>query len=50
MTQRSAPSVDDTGSYAPVYPGASPLAVEFAQEYAIEEAMAEEEEERAAQM
>lgn len=43
MTQRSAPSVDDTSTYAPVYPGASPVAVELAQEYAIEEAQLEEE-------
>ncbi len=43
MTQRSAPSVVDTSTYAPVYPGASPVAVELAQEYAIEEAQMEEE-------
>ncbi len=36
MTQRAAPSVDDTESYAPVMPSASPLTVEYAQEYAIE--------------
>lgn len=43
MTQRAAPSVDDSSIYTPVYPGASPMAVEFAQEYAIEEALADEE-------
>ena len=43
MTQRSAPSVDDTGSYAMIYPTASHVAVELAQEYAIEEAQHEEE-------
>jgi MFS family permease len=47
MTQRSAPSVDDTGAYAPITPTATPVALEYAQEYAIEvaeEAEAEEEE------
>lgn len=38
MTQRAAPSVDETDSFAMVPPSASPLAVEFAQEYAIETA------------
>lgn len=42
MTQRSAPSVDDTGTYATIYPTASPVAVELAQEYAIEEAQHED--------
>ena len=43
MTQRSAPSVDDTAAYAIIAPGSTPVAVEFAQEYAIEEAQNEEE-------
>ncbi|MEM6482945.1 MAG: MFS transporter [Pseudomonadota bacterium] len=42
MTQRSAPSVDDTDSYAIVAPGASPTAVAIAQEYAIETAQDEQ--------
>lgn len=41
MTQRAAPSVEDTGAYAPITPAATPVAMEFAQEYAIE--VAEEE-------
>jgi len=41
MTQRAAPSVEDTDSYAPVGLGATPMAVEFAQEYAIETAQEE---------
>lgn len=36
MTQRSAPSVEDTDRYAVVVPGATPAAVAIAQEYAIE--------------
>ena len=44
MTQRAAPSVEDTDSYAPVMPSASPLSVEFAQEYAIEVAQEQQEE------
>ncbi|WP_372603242.1 MFS transporter [Actibacterium sp.] len=32
MTQRPSPQVDHTGVYTPVYPGASPVAVEVAQE------------------
>lgn len=36
MTQRPAPAVEDTGTYAPVLPSASPVAVEVAQEYFIE--------------
>lgn len=43
MTQRAAPSTDDTGAYAAVMPSASPVAVELAQEYAIE--LSEEDEE-----
>ncbi|SFM26949.1 MFS transporter [Shimia aestuarii] len=35
-TRRAAPSVEDTASYTPVMPSASPVAVEAAQEYAIE--------------
>jgi len=38
MTQRPAPLVSDTDSYTPVSPSASPMAVEFAQDYAIEAA------------
>jgi MFS family permease len=36
MTRRSAPTVDQTASYAPVMPTASPVALEVAQEVAIE--------------
>lgn len=36
MTQRRAPSHDDAGQYAPVSPSASPIAVEIAQEVAID--------------
>jgi len=43
MTQRASVPVEDTGSYAPVLPTASPVAVEVAQEYAIETAQEEEE-------
>ena len=45
MTQRAAPSVDDTGTYAAISPASTMVAVEFAQEYAIEEAQNEEEQE-----
>jgi len=38
MTQRASPSVAQTDSYMPVSPSASPMAVEFAQEVAIETA------------
>ena len=38
MTQRAAPAVAQTDSYLPVAPSASPMAVEFAQELAIESA------------
>jgi len=41
MTQRAAPDVEDTASYAPVSPAASPVAVGIAQEYAIETAQDE---------
>ncbi len=42
MTVRPAPSSDDTVSYAPVLPSASPVAVEIAQEAFIEAAMEDE--------
>nr|WP_272929212.1 MFS transporter [Rhodovulum visakhapatnamense] len=38
MTQRAPVPVDETGSYAPVLPSATPVAVELAQEIAIEAA------------
>jgi MFS family permease len=38
MTQRKAPTVRETDRYMPVSPSSSPMAVEFAQEYAIETA------------
>ena len=38
MTQRAAPSVDETESFALVMPAMSPVAIEIAQELAIEEA------------
>jgi len=44
MTQRAAPSIDETDSYAAVAPGGSPMAVNFAQEYALEAAQDEDEE------
>ena len=44
MTQRAAIPVSETDSYAPVLPSSSPMAVEFAQEYAIETALDEAEE------
>ena len=37
MTQRAAPSVEDTGAYAPVMPSSTPVAVEVAQEYFIDQ-------------
>ena len=43
MTQRAAPSVEDTDTYAAVSPGASPVAVALAQEVAIEVAQDDEE-------
>jgi len=36
MTRRAAPTVTETASYAPVSPSASPVAVEWAQEIAID--------------
>lgn len=44
MTRRAAPSVDDTSVYAAVLPQASPVAVEWAQEYAADLAQEEEDE------
>ncbi len=44
MTQRAAPSVEDTDSYTRVAPSASPMAVAFAQEYDLETAETEAEE------
>ncbi|MGR3501471.1 MFS transporter [Pseudaestuariivita sp.] len=41
MTQRPAPSVDDTSTYAPVYQGSSPVIVDAAWEFAAETAEAE---------
>jgi len=38
MTQRAAVPVDETGVYVSVLPTASPVAVEVAQEWAIEQA------------
>jgi len=43
MTQRPSPVSEDTASYAPLAPTASPVAVELAQEYAIETALEEQE-------
>lgn len=43
-TRRSAASAEDTGSFSPVMPNASPLVVEVAQEVAIENAMEEAQE------
>lgn len=42
MSQRAAPSVEDTTTYTPVAPSASPVVVEVAQEIAIEIALDEE--------
>ena len=43
MTQTSSTAVQDTSAYAPVTPASTPIAIEFAQEYAIEMALEEEE-------
>ena len=43
MTRRATVAVEDTASYAPVLPTSSPVAVEAAQEFAIEVALEEEE-------
>ncbi|MFW8593235.1 MFS transporter [Cribrihabitans neustonicus] len=42
-TQRASVPVEDTASYAPVYPSSTPVAVEFAQEYAIDTELEEQE-------
>ncbi|MBC6438452.1 MAG: MFS transporter [Rhodobacteraceae bacterium] len=42
MTVRPAPATEDTGSYAPVLPSASPVAVEWAQEAFIEASIEDE--------
>ena len=42
MTQRAAATVAESGFYAPVAPTASPVALEIAQEYAIEVSSAED--------
>ena len=42
MTQRQAPAVSETDSYAIVTPSSSPMAVAFAQDYAIEAALDED--------
>ncbi|QYX56347.1 MFS transporter [Roseovarius sp. SCSIO 43702] len=44
MTQRPSRSIEDQDPYVVVMPSASPVAVEIAQEWAIEEAQAEEDE------
>jgi len=48
MTQRAAPSSDETGTYAPISPSATPVMVEYAQEYAIEVGLEEEDGENTA--
>ena len=45
MTQRAATPVDETAAYVSVMPTASPVAVEAAQEWAIEQSEATEEHE-----
>jgi len=47
-TRRAAIAVEDTGSFAALTPGSSPVVVEVAQEIAIETALEEEEAENAA--
>ncbi len=42
MSQRAAPSIEDTTAYTPVHPIVSPVAVEVAQEIAIEAAQEDE--------
>jgi len=42
MTQRPSTPIDETASYTPVLPSATPLAVELAQEFDIETALEEE--------
>jgi len=46
-TQRAAPAVDETASYAPILASASPVALELAQEYAIDTAQEAESDEDA---
>ncbi|SEO51597.1 Predicted arabinose efflux permease, MFS family [Salinihabitans flavidus] len=48
MTKRAAPDVSETGVWAPVSPGSSVVAVEAAQEYAIDAAAEEDVSENAA--
>ena len=43
MTQTSSTAVEDTSTYAPITPTSTPIAMELAQEYAIEMALEEEE-------
>ncbi len=43
MTQRASVAADETGTFAPMAPTGSPVAVEFAQEYAIETELEEQE-------
>ena len=43
MTQTSSTAVKDTSAYAPITPTSTPVAMELAQEYAIEMALEEEE-------
>ena len=43
MTQTSSTAVEDTNAYAPITPTSTPVAMELAQEYAIEMALEEEE-------
>jgi len=42
MTRRPAPAAEETGSYAPLGPTVTPVAVELAQEYAIDTALEEQ--------
>lgn len=48
MTRRAAPSVTETDSYSPLSATGSPLSVEYAQEYAIEVAQEQEDEDAGA--
>ena len=43
-TQRATIAIEDTGEYVPIYPSATYQAVEYAQEYAIETELEDEEE------
>ena len=43
MTQTSSTAVEDTSTYAPITPTSTPIAMELAQEYAIEMALEDEE-------